>query len=183
MKYSAKRNALLPAIAFSCAIAASTVSPVQAATSLPSGASSLTETFVNWTVSCRVVTKDEAKNVACSMTQQQVDEKGQRALTAELAPVKNGVAGGFILPFGLNLSAGATFQIDESKTEIKSPFSTCLPAGCIVPVNFDAAQTDAVNKGKVLFIRTKALDGQEFKFNVPLEGFSAAVKRIQDLIK
>lgn len=155
----------------------------QAATSLPGGASSLTETYGNWTVSCIVQTQGENKNVACTMSQQQVDEKKQRALAVELGTNKDGAAGVFVLPFGLNLSAGTVFQIDEDKADDAVAFSTCLPAGCIVPAKFDTAKTDALSKGKNLAIVAQAMDGKNIKLNVSLEGFSGALKRVRELVK
>ncbi|WP_439272639.1 invasion associated locus B family protein [Pseudochrobactrum sp. HB0163] len=183
MIYSFKYYALFSTVALGSLFSCFSVSSVQAATTLPGGASTLTETFSNWTVSCRVVTNADAKNVVCTMLQQQIDENGRRALTAEFTPAKSGLAGAFLLPFGLDLKAAPLFQVDENKAGVKSAFSTCMPAGCLVPVNFDVAQSDAMYKGKALIISTKSLDGQEFKFNVPLDGFAAASKRIQELTK
>lgn len=164
-------------------LAAGSANIAQAATGLPGGASSLTETFGNWTVNCLVQTQGETKNVACSMSQQQVDEKKQRALAVELSPSKDGTNGVFVLPFGLNLAAGTVLQIDDAKPDQALPFSTCLPAGCILPVTFNAAKADALSKGKSLAVLAQAVGGNEIKLNVPLDGFAAALKRTSDLLK
>lgn len=155
----------------------------QAATSLPNGASSLTETYDSWTVSCNVQAQGDAKKVICSMTQQQVDERRQRALAAEFSPNKDGIGGALVLPFGLNLTSGAILQLDENPPEQPIAFSTCMPGGCILPINFNASQTDAIAKGKALAVTTQALGGNDIKLNVPLDGFSAALKRTRELTK
>lgn len=173
----------LRCIAISLGMMAATSSLAQAATGLPGGASSLTETYGNWTVTCGLQAQGEAKNVVCSMSQQQVDEKRQRALAIELSPNKTGTGGVFVLPFGLNLGSGAVLQIDENPAEKPLGFSTCLPAGCLVPVNFDAAKSDALSKGKQLTVLAKAIDGNDIKLNVPLDGFAAALKRVKELLK
>lgn len=154
------------------------------ATSLPGDASSLTETYGNWTVSCRVQKQGENQKVLCSMSQQQVNDQRQRALTIELgATDKNGIAGAFVLPFGLNLATGVTLQLDEAAADKPLGFATCLPSGCIVPVNFDAAKTGTLSKGQNLSVMAQAMDGNNIKLNVPLDGFTAALKRVKDLTK
>lgn len=173
----------LRTVIISLGMMAGATSLTQAATSLPGGASSLTETYGNWTVSCGLQAQGDAKNVVCSMSQQQVDEKRQRALAIELSPNKSGTGGVFVLPFGLNLGAGTVLQIDENAADAPIGFSTCLPAGCVVPVSFDAAKTDALSKGKQLTVLAKAMDGNDIKLNVPLDGFAAASKRVKELLK
>ncbi|QYM72582.1 invasion associated locus B family protein [Pseudochrobactrum sp. Wa41.01b-1] len=156
---------------------------VSAATGLPGGASSLSETYGNWTVSCLVQKQDEAQKVLCSMSQQQVDDKRQRALAVEISPDKSGASGVFVLPFGLNLSAGAVLQIDETTADKAVAFSTCLPAGCIVPASFDTAKTDALSKGQNLSVLIQSADGKDLKLAVPLDGFASAIKRTRELLK
>ena len=159
------------------------IASVSAATGLPGGASSLSETYGNWTVSCLVQKQDEAQKVLCSMSQQQVDDKRQRALAVELSPDKSGASGAFVLPFGLNLSAGAVLQIDETTADKAVAFSTCLPAGCIVPASFDTAKTDALSKGQNLSVLIQSADGKDLKLAVPLDGFASAIKRTRELLK
>lgn len=179
------RQSMLRIIAITATVlACGSTTAAWSAASLPGGASSLTETYGNWTVNCIVQKQAENQKVLCSMSQQQVDDKRQRALAIELSPAdKNGAAGAFVLPFGLNLASGATLQIDETPAEKPLAFTTCLPAGCIVPVNFDAAKADALGKGQNLSVLAQAVDGNQIKLNVPLDGFSAALKRTRELLK
>lgn len=179
------RQPILRAVAtISMALTLGSATAAWSAAGLPGGASSLTETYGNWTVTCLVQKQGENQKVLCSMSQQQVDDKRQRALAVEISPSdKNSAAGAFVLPFGLNLAAGATLQLDETPADKPLAFTTCLPAGCIVPVNFDAAKADALGKGQNLSVLAQAMDGNPIKLNVPLDGFSAALKRTRELLK
>lgn len=183
MNITNNRQSLRAIAVFSFVIASAAASFAQAATSLPGGASSLTETYGNWTVSCLMQPQDETKRLVCSMSQQQVDEKKQRALAIELSPAKDVTSGVLVLPFGLQLAAGTVLQIDEAKADKAIPFTTCLPAGCVVPVTFDAAKADAISKGKNLIVSAQAVGGNEIKLNIPLDGFTDALKRTRDLLK
>lgn len=154
------------------------------ASPLPGGASSLSETHGDWAVQCRLqAIKDEAPKPLCSLSQQQQDNKGSRVLAVELQPTADGATGALVLPFGLQLSKGVSLQIDEAKAGAAQPFSTCLPAGCIVPLNFGDAQLKALNSGKALNLIAEAVSGDEVKLSVSLEGFSAALNRVKELLK
>ncbi|MDR2309370.1 MAG: invasion associated locus B family protein [Brucellaceae bacterium] len=179
------RQPILRAVAtISMALTLGSATAAWSAAGLPGGASSLTETYGNWTVTCLVQKQGENQKVLCSMSQQQVDDKRQRALAVEISPSdKNSAAGAFVLPFGLKLASGATLQLDETPADQPLAFTTCLPAGCIVPVNLDAAKADALGKGKNLFVLAQAMDGNQIKLNVPLDGFAAALKRTRELLK
>lgn len=152
---------------------------------LPGGASSLTETHGDWTVSCRIQPQGEGQQAIrlCSLSQQQADAKGQRTLAVELQPTSDGASGALVLPFGLQLSDGVVLQIDEAKGGKPLPFSTCLPGGCLVPVAFDASRVDALAKGKALTILAKATNANEVKLAVSLTGFANALGRTKELLK
>lgn len=179
------RQPILRAIAtISLLLTIGSTTTAWSAASLPGGASSLTETYGSWTVTCLVQKQTENQKVLCSISQQQVDDKRQRALAIELSPAeKNSATGAIVLPFGLKLSAGAALQIDENPADKPIAYTTCLPGGCIIPVNFDSAKADALGKGQNLSVLAQAVDGNAIKLNVPLEGLAAALKRTRELIK
>ncbi|AIN83662.1 hypothetical protein IY71_01790 [Brucella suis] len=104
------------------------------AASLPGGASTLQETYQDWTVSCQ----SQKDTTACVMRQEQSSaQTGQRVLTAELRNVAGGkVDGVLLMPFGLDLAKGASLKIDDTAGP-NLTFSTCLPQGCLAPVSFD----------------------------------------------
>ncbi|WP_204268097.1 invasion associated locus B family protein, partial [Escherichia coli] len=70
---------------------------------LPGGATSLNETYQDWTVGCRVVNDTRS----CTITQQQQRQDGQRVLAIELRKqADQAVPGLLVLPFGLSLQGG-----------------------------------------------------------------------------
>ncbi len=148
---------------------------------LPGGASTLQETFEDWTVSCQ----SQQETTVCAMRQEQSStQTGQRVLTAELRNTEGGKVDGVILmPFGLDLAKGANLKIDEAAGPTLA-FSTCLPQGCLAPVSFDAKQVAAVKGGQNLNVTTTALNqSQPVAFKISLKGFGAALDRILTLTK
>jgi invasion protein IalB len=146
---------------------------------LPGGASSLTETYQDWTVTCQI--SDGAK--ICAMSQQQTRQDGQRILTMELRNSDDGVASGvLLLPFGLALDAGVKLQVKDGPSLPPLPFSTCLPVGCVVPLKLDADTIAAFRGGTSLSIAARAHDSnQEVALSLSLSGFTAALDRLHSL--
>ncbi len=145
---------------------------------LPGGASSLSETYRDWVVACQVA--DNAKR--CVMSQQQSHQNGQRLLAIELdAPTGGTVSGTLVLPFGLTLDTGVTFQIDEMPAMQPLGFRTCLPVGCLVSVNFDAPTLVALRAGAALKVNTTADGGAPAPFSISLQGFGTALDRVEAL--
>lgn len=148
---------------------------------LPGGASTLQETYEDWTVSCQSA-KD---NTVCAVRQDQSStQTGQRVLTVELRNMNGGkVEGVILMPFGLDLAKGSTLKIDE----VDGPhltFSTCLPQGCLAPVSFDAKQVASLKAGTNLNVSATALSpSQAVAFKISLKGYGAALDRIIALTK
>ncbi|WP_374832615.1 invasion associated locus B family protein [Paenochrobactrum pullorum] len=186
MSYSIvpKYLTLTAALLVSCAGTFSAYAQDNASSLLPGGASSLSETHGDWAVQCRLQAANDVKTKPhCSVSQQQQDNKGSRVLAVELQPTADGTSGALVLPFGLQLSKGVALQIDEAKPGASQQFSTCLPAGCIVPLNFGDAQLKALNAGKTLNLIAEAVNGGEVKLSISLDGFSAALIRVKELLK
>ena len=148
---------------------------------LPGGASSLNETHGDWTVVC--TTAQEA--VRCAIAQNQVSgENRQRVLAVELQAAEGGSAatGTLVLPFGLRLDDGVRLALDEAEPFQTLRFSTCMPAGCLVPLSFDADTVSALRAGTALRIAATASDnGQEVALSVSLSGFTSALARLAAL--
>lgn len=145
------------------------------AAGLPGGASSLNETYKDWVVACRVASN--AKH--CVMSQQQAQQNGQRVLAIELdEPSDKGVSGTLILPFGLALDSGVTFQIDDRPAMQPVRFRTCLPVGCLVNVTFDGPILVALRAGTALKVKAVADGGAAANFSISLQGFGTALDRV-----
>jgi invasion protein IalB len=154
-------------------------SAAQEAPGLPGGATSLQETYQDWLVICGLT---EAGKL-CSLSQQQAQQNGQRVLAIELTVTAEGaVSGNLVLPFGLALAAGATLQVDDQSAQSPMAFSTCFPAGCVVPLTFDAEDIAAMRSGEQLKVNVRVEGTTEpTTLAISLRGFSAALDRTQSL--
>ncbi len=145
---------------------------------LPGGASSLSETYKDWSVAC----VQQGNRKRCSLSQIQSRQDGQRVLAIEFnTPSGNSVSGTIALPFGLALDAGVSFQIDERPSLPPSRFRTCVPAGCLVTVSFEAPMISAMRSGTVLKVKATADGGAAAPFSVSLQGFGTALDRVAAL--
>ena len=164
------------------AIASLLTTGVASAQGLPGGATSLNETHGDWTVACHA----PDGTVRCAMTQTQINgENRQRVLAIELTPASGGseVSGIVVLPFGLRLEAGVGLMIEGGGQLPTARFSTCLPAGCVVPLAFDAETVLALRSGTALNLAMTANDtGQNLALSVSLTGFGSALNRIAQLL-
>lgn len=151
-----------------------------AASSLPGGASSLNETYQDWSVACAQDTS--AKR--CVLSQVQAQQNGQRLLAIELnAPTANSVSGTLVLPFGLALEPGVTFQVDDKPAMQPVHFHTCVPVGCLVSVAFDAPTLVALRAGAALKVKAVAVGGASAPFSISLQGFGTALDRVETLAR
>lgn len=153
---------------------------------LPGGASSLQESYQDWTIVCATQAAADGKAPVkrCAMTQQQTTQQGgQRVLAVELKLVGANFEASLFLPFGLALEKGVTLQIDDGQVTQPYRFRTCLPAGCLVPLTFDAAYITALQKGMSLKLKAAADGGADTPFAISLKGFGTATARLAALAK
>lgn len=158
-------------------LAQSTTPPAQQ--TLPGGASSLSESYQDWQVSCGIVNK--LRN--CALSQMQVQQNtGQRVLSLELKAADDGsVTGTLVMPFGLVLNTGVTLQVDDKAAGKALRFRACFPEGCTVPLSFDVATVASLREGSTLKIKAQANDGSDVELTVSLKGFGPALDRVTAL--
>lgn len=152
-----------------------------AAQGLPGGASSLNEAHGDWTVAC--ATREDTIRCAMSQTQLRGQDR-QRVLSIEMQAVNGDASanGTLVLPFGLQLESGVVLSIDENEFLPSLRFSTCLPAGCVVPLSFDGDAISALRAGGKLGVKAAANDsGQEVNFSISLRGFNSGLARVAEL--
>jgi len=153
---------------------AASTPPASPAT-LPNGATSLTEVYGDWTVSCSI--QSNAKH--CGAKQEQINQQSrQLVLAIELDPVDDRIEGVALLPFGLALESGVALQIDEQPAMAPTRFRTCLPTGCVAPLTFDARTVASLRTGTALKAKV-VVDGGggETVLAISLKGFTAAIDR------
>ncbi len=146
---------------------------------LPGGASSLTETFEDWTVSCAFA----SGQTQCIVSQSQVQQNGQRVLDIRLSPVtqQDGSNGSVTLPFGLELARGVSVQLDDGKAGKPLSFKTCLPNGCVAPLSVDQTLFNAMLKGASLKLISVSMQNETIPFAVSLKGLGPAMNRAKSL--
>lgn len=150
------------------------------ASTLPGGASLVTEAHGDWTVTCTT----PASGKQCAFSQALADsQSGQRVLMLELTPPQDGVVAGMLVgPFGLNFANGLALAVDGEALGAPLPFLTCIPTGCLVPLNFDSAQLDRIKAGTTLTATGTGADTQQpVPISVSLTGFTRALERSAEL--
>jgi invasion protein IalB len=149
---------------------------------LPNGASSISETYGDWTVNCRLVEGQKQ----CLLVQAQGDtQTKQRIFEIQLRTPKDGKTEGTILmPFGLKLESGAILSLDDKDLGQGLRFSTCTPQGCLLPLSLQTVTIEAIKKGKTLTVASLNLNnGEVVAFKISLEGFAAASARTAELAR
>lgn len=169
-----------PTTAQAPAAAPSVSQPATATARLPNGASAVNEVYGDWTVDCRITDGQKL----CLLSQSQGDSRtNQRVFAIELRAPKDGRAEGTILmPFGVKLENGAVLKLDEKDLGQGLRFSTCVPAGCLLPISFPTVATDAIKGGKTLTAAALNLSSNDVvSFNIALNGFGPALDRLVQL--
>jgi invasion protein IalB len=167
---------LAAALVFSMATSAHSQTPASA---LPGGASSLQETYQDWSLACQ-----SGGQTVCAISQQQTQQNGQRVLAIELRRSNDDtLSGNLILPFGLLLDAGVILEVDDGQKGEPLRFSTCMPGGCLVPLSFDADYVAALQSGTALRVKVQSADTKEINLSISLKGLSPALDRLQVLAK
>jgi invasion protein IalB len=82
------------------------------------------------------------------------------------------------LPLGLNLQAGAKFQVDDGKS-VDLPIQTCENRGCYASVPLSAESVNALRAGKQLKIIFQDLAKETIAIPMPLNDFAAAYDKIK----
>ncbi|SEF46969.1 MULTISPECIES: invasion associated locus B family protein [unclassified Methylobacterium] len=142
----------------------------------PAGASTVSESYGDWTMTC---TRPSDK-VTCIVAQSQGDSRtGRRKFGFELQTPANGRAEGIVLmPFGLAIEPGVTFKLDEQTLGKGAPYTTCSAEGCIVAISFPTLALDGMRTAKALTVTGEKAGGTEpATVTVPLTGFSQAFDR------
>jgi invasion protein IalB len=146
----------------------------------PNGASAVSEVYGDWTVSC---TRENEKR-QCQLSQAQgVAQTGQRRFSIELNAPQDGRSNGLLLmPLGLSIDPGVTFKLDDATLGKGAPYTSCVQAGCIVPISFPTIATDAMKTAVNLRVSGTKPNGEAETITVPLAGFAAALARMGQLL-
>jgi invasion protein IalB len=163
------------AIIFSLLSAASAQQQMAA---LPNGASSLREVYQDWSVACAI--RENTK--ICSLSQDQVQQNGQRLLAIEVQRSADGSATAtLLLPFGILLDSGVTPQIDDQPPLSPLRFRTCQPTGCLAVFAIDPPTLGKMREGSMLKLNVRTAAETQLTFPVSLGGLTVALDRMAAL--
>jgi invasion protein IalB len=153
------------------------------AAGLPGGATSLNESHGDWALRCGERGAAGDATTLCSVTQTQIDKNTKRRVLAiALNPQKGGgIKGIVMMPFGLLLDNGATFQLDDGAATSPTHFRTCVPAGCILPIDWPDSTVKAMRSAKTLKISAVMDNGKPAPFSISMNGFDGAMDRAAEL--
>lgn len=175
MKYHSKLVSACGAFIFSLL---SQATAQQQLAALPGGASSLREAYQDWSVSCSV--REDTKS--CSLSQDQVQQNGQRLLGVEVQRRADGSATAtLLLPFGILLDPGVTPQIDDQPPLPPLRFRTCVPTGCIAMFSIDPPTLGKLREGSALKLNVMTAAETRLTFPVSLRGLTVALDRMAAL--
>lgn len=156
--------------------AATPAAATPAAAAWPVGASSISESYGDWTMSC-IRPTDKAQ---CVVVQSQGDSKtGRRRFGIELQAPRDGRSEGTVLmPFGLAIEPGVAFKLDEQALGKGAPYISCSGEGCLVAISFPTLAIDGMRTAKALTVTGQKSGASEpAVITVPLEGFPQAIAR------
>ncbi len=150
-----------------------------AAGAAPTAAARTTQQFGNWGVSCW---NDQGQRFCDLDVELRRRQDNQRVVKLTVKPqgASRAVAG-LVMPFGLDVRAGVTLQVDDGPVARNVPYQTCLPEGCVVDLSFDASALAALRSGKALKVSAPVASGGSFDVQLPLAGFEAGYAQMLSL--
>jgi invasion protein IalB len=119
-----------------------------------------------WATRCSSATRDAP--LECAIEQNAILTK-----TGQLFVVVN-----IRLPLGLNVPAGAKFQIDDGKT-VDLAIQTCENSGCYASTPVTSELLGAMKSGKQLKVLFQNLAKETITVPMPLNDFAAAFDKIK----
>ncbi|QHI95018.1 hypothetical protein GT348_00645 [Aristophania vespae] len=147
---------------------------------LPNGASSINESYQNWHLICQ----NTKSGVKCNILQEILEgQTHQLFFRIEFKPAESQTHGVMIAPFGLNLTDGITIATEGESVGDVYPFNTCLPVGCLAPLDLDEGQFSSFLKSKKVKVSFTTLKGKLLKFQLPISGLDEALNRARVLTK
>jgi invasion protein IalB len=132
-----------------------------------------------WAVNC--TSQTEQKGLSCRMSQRVVARPSGRTLTDVaflLAPESKSPEVVLQLPLGLYLPAGASYQVDESASQLLR-IRACDRNGCYARAPVSRETLGSLRTGKQLKIDFKNLAEKPVSVPLSLDGFASAYEKIQ----
>lgn len=94
--------------------------------------------------------------------------------------VPQGAVGTLLTPFGLDLGKGVVLTLGKPGPAL--PFRTCLPTGCVVPLQFGSDAVQALKRERTLHVSfATAADDRHVELAISLNGLAQALDRAKIL--
>ena len=132
-----------------------------------------------WAARCSSASRDTP--LECAMEQNAVLSKTGQLVVLVNIRVPGDTRAPIVLvqlPLGLNLQAGAKFQVDDGKS-VDLPVQTCENRGCYASVPLSPEMVNALRSGKQLKIIFQDLAKETIAIPMPLADFAAAYDKIK----
>lgn len=150
----------------------------------PWGVDELHEVHGDWLVVGVIHSNRTLTRKSCAIIQERIDtQTGERLLLIELRPDAGRLNATLVLPFGLLFRKGVALQIDDGNRTPAVPFSKVLPLGRFVDLDIDAPRILRLKSGKILYVHAVTADNERpITFDIPLNGFAAALARVESFV-
>jgi invasion protein IalB len=145
----------------------------------PSGTPAPPPASPGWAARCSSASRDAA--LECSIEQNAVLTKTGQLLVLVVIRVPGDTRAplAFVqLPLGINLPAGAKFQVDDGNA-IDLPIQTCENRGCYASTSITPELLTALKSGKQLKVSFQDLAKETITVPMPLNDFAAAYDKIK----
>ena len=148
-------------------------------------ASSTADMKTTWSVRCEKKEdfKADHKRGKCEMYQRQdMKNNGQRVIELAIGYPKDQkeARGIFILPMGILLTPGSVKLTIDDGAPMNFDVRYCLPNGCYAYVTLSDDVLSTMSKGTQAVVEVTNASGKKLDIPMPLKGFTAALKEIQD---
>ncbi len=155
------------------------VAPAPSPSPAPSGTPASPPAAPGWAARCNSASRDAP--LECSIEQNAILTKTGQLLVLVVIRVPGDTRAplAFVqLPLGINLPAGAKFQVDDGKA-VDLPIQTCENRGCYASAPVTPELLTALKSGKQLKVSFQDLAKETIAVPMPLNDFAAAYDRIK----
>ena len=155
------------------------VAPAPAASPSPSGTPAPAPPTPGWAGHCGSASRDAP--LECAIEQNAVLTKTGQVVVLVVIRVPGDTRAplAFVqLPLGINLPAGAKFQVDDGKA-IDLPVQTCENRGCYASTSVTPELLTALRSGKQLKVSFQDLAKETITVPMPLNDFATAYDKIK----
>jgi invasion protein IalB len=173
------KHRILVVLAAWAVLAGLSASPAVSQEATATAPDEISETYGAWTLRCG------PGETRCHVLQALIRPKDKARLLQVTLFSPPGAEGALFLraltPLGGMLTDGLALIVDEAEPK-NAPFVSCWPRGCIAEMPLSSRLEKSLRAGKTLAIQVvSAENGQTVRFELSLDGISAALNRFSEM--